>query len=191
MPETTDELVIPVRLETATLKRDMREMENLSRSFARTMADGLSGAILSGRKFSDVLKSLATSLARMTLNAALRPVFSGLSGMLGGLVASADGNVFSAGRVRAFANGGVVGGPTLFPMASGLGLMGEAGPEAIMPLARGPDGKLGVRASGDGNARPVQVVMNISTQDAESFRRNRGRISAELARAVAEGRRNL
>jgi len=188
MPETTDELVIPVRLETATLKRDMREMENLSRSFARTMADGLSGAILSGRKFSDVLKSLATSLARMTLNAALRPVFSGLSGMLGGLVASADGNVFSAGRVRAFANGGVVGGPTLFPMASGLGLMGEAGPEAIMPLARGQDGKLGVRASG---AAPVNVVMNVTTQDAESFRRNRGRISAELARAVAEGRRNL
>ncbi len=189
MPETTDELVIPVRLETATLKRDMREMENLSRSFAGTMASGLSGAILSGRKFSDVLKSLATSLARLTLNTALRPVFSGLSGMLGGLVASANGNVFSAGRVRAFASGGVVSGPTVFPMRSGLGLMGEAGPEAIMPLARGPDGKLGVRAGG--NAVPVTVTMNITTQDAESFRRNRGRIAAELARAVAEGRRNL
>ena len=188
MPETADEIVIPVRLETATLKSDMREMESLSRAFTRTMADGLSGAIVSGRKFSDVLKSLATSLARLTLNAALRPVFSGLGGMLGGLVASANGNVFSAGRVRAFASGGVVGGPTVFPMADGLGLMGEAGPEAIMPLARGPDGKLGVRAAG---GAPVNVVMNITAQDAESFRRNRGRIAAELARAVAEGRRNL
>ena len=188
MPETMDEIVIPVRLDTAALKSDMREMESLSRAFTRSIADGLSGAIISGRKFSDVLKSLAASLARLTLNAALRPVVSGLGGMLGGLVASADGNVFSAGRVRAFASGGVVGGPTVFPMADGLGLMGEAGPEAIMPLARGPDGKLGVRAAG---GAPVNVVMNITAQDAESFRRNRGRIAAELARAVAEGRRNL
>ncbi len=189
MLETTDEIVIPVRLDTGVLKRDMRDMENLSRAFARTMADGLSGAIVSGRKFSDVLKSLATSLARLTLNAALRPVFSGLSGMLGGLVASAAGNVFSAGRVRAFASGGVVNGPTVFPMRGGLGLVGEAGPEAIMPLARGPDGKLGVRAHGQ--SAPINITMNITTQDAESFRRNRGRIAAELARAVADGRRNL
>ena len=52
--------------------------------------------------------------------------------------------------VQAFASGGVVGSASLFGMRGGLGLMGEAGPEAIMPLKRGADGKLGVAAAGGG-----------------------------------------
>ena len=47
-----------------------------------------------------------------------------------------------------YANGGVVGSPTMFNHSGGLGVMGEAGPEAIMPLKRGADGKLGVQSSG-------------------------------------------
>ena len=57
-----------------------------------------------------------------------------------------------------YARGGVVNRPTLFPMANGMGLMGEAGPEAIMPLRRGPSGKLGVEASGNGMG---SVVVNV------------------------------
>jgi len=64
-----------------------------------------------------------------------------------GLLNNANGNAFEGGRVTAFANGGVVSGPTLFPMANGTGLMGEAGPEAILPLTR-RGGKLGVEGSG-------------------------------------------
>jgi hypothetical protein len=63
------------------------------------------------------------------------------------LVMSANGNAFLGGNVIPFARGGVVGGPTMTPMA----LMGEAGPEAIMPLSRGPGGKLGVALHGAGN----------------------------------------
>jgi len=63
----------------------------------------------------------------------------------------AKGGAFSAGiPVQAFASGGVVGSASLFGMRGGLGLMGEAGPEAIMPLKRGADGKLGVAAAGGG-----------------------------------------
>jgi hypothetical protein len=62
----------------------------------------------------------------------------------------ANGAAFRGGRVTAFAAGGVVNGPTLFPMANGAGLMGEAGPEAVMPLRRGRDGKLGVAGVGGG-----------------------------------------
>ncbi|MEL6577022.1 MAG: phage tail tape measure protein, partial [Pseudomonadota bacterium] len=69
------------------------------------------------------------------------------------------------------------------------GLMGEAGPEAIMPLSRGPDGRLGVRAEG-GGASP-SVTVNIQTADIESFRRSRGQVAAGIARAVGLGARRL
>ena len=81
-------------------------------------------------------------------------------------IVSAKGNVFDAGGVTAFAKGGVVGGPTVFPFANGIGLMGEAGPEAIMPLKRGPDGALGVSASTD--ARPPIIVNDYSTHEGAS-----------------------
>jgi phage-related minor tail protein len=68
---------------------------------------------------------------------------------------SANGNAFWGGNVIPFANGGVVSSATMFPMARGMGLMGEAGPEAIMPLQRGADGKLGVRAGGGGQGGVV------------------------------------
>lgn len=67
--------------------------------------------------------------------------------------------------------------------------MGEAGPEAILPLARGPDGRLGV-AAGGGNGGAARVTVNITTPDAESFRRSRGQVAAQIARAVDRGRRD-
>lgn len=71
----------------------------------------------------------------------------GLFGSLLKLFGFADGGVFSSGLVP-FASGGVFGAPTLFAMGGGrTGVLGEAGPEAIMPLSRGSDGRLGVRAS--------------------------------------------
>jgi lambda family phage tail tape measure protein len=97
--------------------------------------------------------------------------------------------VVASGRVHAFARGGVVDGPVAFPMRGGTGLMGEAGPEAIMPLARGADGRLGVRGAGGGPR--VQVTMNISTPDVEGFQRSRSQIAAELSRALQRGGRNL
>ena len=99
----------------------------------------------------------------------------------------ANGGAFSGGRVTPFASGGVVSSPVTFPMRGGTGLMGEAGPEAIMPLARGPDGKLGVRGGGGGS---VSVVMNISTPDAQSFQRSQGQIAAQMSRALSRGNRN-
>ena len=65
--------------------------------------------------------------------------------------------------------------------AGGVGLMGEAGPEAILPLARGSDGKLGIRAGGGG---AVHVTMNISTPDVAGFRRSQSQVAAEMSRAI-------
>ena len=70
---------------------------------------------------------------------------------------NAKGNVFAKNKIVPYAYGGIVNKPTLFPMANGMGLMGEAGAEAIMPLRRHSNGKLGVEASGGmGN-----VVVNV------------------------------
>lgn len=79
---------------------------------------------------------------------------------------NANGNAFDSGIMR-FANGGaftnqIVTQPTLFRFAKGaqMGEMGEAGPEAIMPLARGPNGKLGVQAMG-GGSRTINAPVNV------------------------------
>ena len=111
------------------------------------------------------------------------------SSILGSLFGFARGGVFASGReLTAFAQGGVVNRPTLFPFAKGVGLMGEAGPEAILPLARGADGRLGVQAGG--GARPVTVVMNITTPDVQGFQRSQGQIAAQVNRMLARGQRN-
>lgn len=93
--------------------------------------------------------------------------------------------------VMPFAKGGVVSSPTYFGMGNGsLGLTGEAGAEAILPLARGADGRLGV-ASGSGSGKQVQVVFHMSTPDASSFKKSESQLSAMLAGAVRRGVRRL
>lgn len=79
--------------------------------------------------------------------------------------AEALGGVWSNG-IRKFATGGVVGSATLFGTRNGLGLMGEAGPEAIMPLTRGANGELGVKAEGVGGSPVVVNVINNSNAKA-------------------------
>lgn len=180
--------------------RAMQEMDaesrRLSRSLGSSLRTAFDRAVFGGAKLGDVMRGLVSDIAGRTLNTALKPVQNslgaGVSGLVGSLLGAfgfAQGGAFSAGRVRAFARGGIVDGPMLFPMHGGAGLMGEAGPEAIMPLTRGPDGRLGVRAEGRG-AGPV-VTVNISTPDIESFQRSRGQIAAQLARAVARGNGRL
>jgi uncharacterized membrane protein YgcG len=104
-------------------------------------------SILTGAESArEAVAKLAAEWAKMFLqrgiDALLGPAFSAI--FPGTVAASARGNVISAGRVVPFARGGVVDRPTVFPMRSGAGLMGERGPEAILPLRRGGDGKLGV-----------------------------------------------
>lgn len=102
-------------------------------------------------------------------------------------VKSANGNVFSSPDLHAYANS-VVGQPTFFPFANGIGLMGEAGPEAIMPLRRGSDGRLGVSAPGGANGSPtIQFApSNVFHIDARS---DRGAVMADMQRLLAENNR--
>ncbi|UWQ92957.1 phage tail tape measure protein [Aliisedimentitalea scapharcae] len=181
-----------IREAFATTSRDALALEHgLSRGLRRA----LDGVVFDGMKLSDALETVARSMINATYSAAVRPVTDHLGGLLAngvtsvvqGVLPFADGGSFSQGRVMPFANGGVVSGPVTFPMRGGMGLMGEAGPEAIMPLTRGADGRLGVRAQGGG---AVNVVMNISTPDVQGFNRSQGQIAAQMSRALGRANRN-
>lgn len=171
-----------------------REVNTLSAGVGGGLRRAFDGLVLDGAKLSDALKSVATTISDTIYSIATRP----LTGALGGLVAQglssvigampfAAGGAFSQGKVMPFARGGIVAGATTFPMRGGTGLMGEAGPEAIMPLQRGPDGRLGVQAAG---GRGVSVVMNITTPDVQGFQRSQSQIAAQVSRALARGQRN-
>jgi len=152
---------------------------------ASTLTNAFGKAVTSGQSFDKTLQSVLGSLSKMSLSAGLQPLQQGLSA----LVSSAFGGGGGGASITPFAQGGVVAQPTFFSSGGGLGLMGERGAEAIMPLARGPDGRLGVAGAGQGG--PVNVTVNIAASDAESFRRSQVQITSALARAVARGQRGL
>ncbi len=172
-----------------------RDMAVLEKGLSRGLRRAFDGVVFDGLKLSDALETVARSMIQTSYSAAIRPVANHFGGLLArgvgslveGILPFADGAAFSQGRVTPFASGGIVSGPVRFPMRGGVGLMGEAGPEAIMPLARGPDGKLGVRAGGGGS---VNVVMNITTPDVQGFQRSQGQIAAAMGRALGRGNRN-
>jgi hypothetical protein len=173
-----------------------REVGSLSSGIGTGLRRAFDGLMFDGVKLSDALEGVGESIRNTVYRVATRPVTDALSGLIsqgvqGAMTAFlpfAGGAAFSSGRVTPFARGGVVSSPAMFPMRGGRGLMGEAGPEAIMPLARGPDGRLGVQAAGGGRA--VTVVMNISTPDVQGFQRSQGQIAAQASRALARGQRN-
>lgn len=168
----------------------------LSRGISSGLRKAFDGLIFDGLKVSDAMRGVALSMADAAYNAAIKPVtdhFGGLlasavGGMMNGMMPFENGGAFSQGRVTPFARGGVISSATTFPMRGGMGLMGEAGPEAIMPLARGADGRLGVRTSG--GAQSVNVTMNITSPDVEGFRRSQSQIAAQMGRALARGQRH-
>lgn len=178
---------VTVRLEADTrpFADALGDLSRLSDAFGRQLTSALSSAATSGRSLEEVLRRVGLNLAGMALQQGLRPLQSLTSSVFSSMFAG----LASGGRVTPFAQGGVVSTPTYFPMRGGTGLMGEAGPEAIMPLRRAADGSLGVAASGGG--APVNVVFNVSAQDAASFRRSEAQVTGMLARAVSRGTRNL
>lgn len=173
-----------------------REVGSLTLGIGGGLRRAFDGLVFDGLKLSDALRQVAQSMVSSVYNTAMRPVqnavggaiANGVNSLLSGMMPFANGGAFSQGRVMPFAQGGVVTSPVAFPMRGGTGLMGEAGPEAIMPLARGADGRLGVVASGGGRA--VNVVMNITTPDAAGFQRSQSQIAAQMSRALARGQRN-
>ena len=186
---------VVVDADTAPLQNELKAATLQGRQFSSALVTAFDGIAVKGKGLGDVMKSLALSLSNMVLKAALKPLDQGFNSMLsglfsGGAVGFANGGVFNQGLPVPFASGGVIQSPIAFPLGSGKnGLAGEAGAEAIMPLTRGPDGRLGVAAQGMGTA--LNVTFNVTATDADSFARSESQIQALLARAVGQGQRNL
>ncbi len=199
LPEPT--LKIKIIAEPNTFEERLVELDKLSQRFSTSITNAFADATVKGKSLSDTLRTLTLRLSEMTLKSAFDPLSKELAG---GLTSLMDPSLFNplfgfarggafAGASQLptpFASGGVIASPVSFPLAGNrTGIAGEAGPEAILPLTRGPDGNLGIRASG---ASPsLSIVFNVSTPDAESFRKSETQIAAMLARAVAQGQRNL
>lgn len=162
-------------------------LSDFAGEFRSGFSDMISGVIDGSMKAEDAVRRMVTRLASMMLENQIFELLSmampnvfGAGGFLP-LTKSAMGNVFQGGRVQAFATGGVVNGPTTFPMRGGTGLMGEAGPEAILPLTR-INGSLGVKAAG-GSGGPKTVVQVINQGGGEVRQeRQQGPSGEELIR---------
>jgi phage-related minor tail protein len=181
-----DQMTVRVGADTSALERSLRQMELDADRFASTLTQGLKSAVISGNSLEDVLRSIGQQLAGNALSIGLKPfenlLGSAIGSIFGGLMPFAKGGAPGLGS-------GIVSSPTVFGMGSQLGVMGEAGSEAILPLRRDASGRLGVGGAGGGG--PVTVNVSIATPDAGSFRKSEGQIAAMLARTVSRGTRNI
>ena len=154
-----------------TFGQQMREKLKTFRDSIKTVQESMADVVVSGIKgmedalvkfvetgklnFSDLARSIIADMARIAIQQSItKPLTNFFSGLF---TKSANGNAFVDGQIQKYAYGGIVNRPTMFPMRNGMGLMGEAGSEAILPLRRGANGKLGVESSGGGS-----TIINVS-----------------------------
>jgi lambda family phage tail tape measure protein len=181
-----------------TFGESLRQYYDSLKNFGGQVADSVKGAfqgledqltsfVTTGKaNFTDLANSIIADIARIAIRQAIiRPLVGGIFDIFN-IKPSAMGNVFAQNGIQKFARGGIVDKPTMFPFANGIGLMGEAGPEAIMPLRRGRDGRLGVQAANGGGA--VSVVVNVDASGTSVQGDNAK--GAEFGRAISEAVKN-
>lgn len=194
----------------------MKGFSSIVENSFRDMADAMVEFAKTGKfNFNDLITNMLAGLLRFELQAQMSSMYKGLgglSGIMSSLFGSPEANALASGvaplakggaydtGIQKFAMGGtftnsVVDSPTLFKFAKGTGMMGEAGPEAIMPLKRDANGNLGVRGGQQQGSVNV-VVHNYSneqatTKESTDSKGNR-RIEVIVGEAVAKeiGRAN-
>lgn len=168
-------------------------------SFADSLADLFVNGQLNAKSFSDTFKKMALSVSAdivsMVIKAnILRPIMQGLMGGTGSMFGMGG---FGGTQPLAFAKGGIIDSPTFFGMGSSggrsVGLAGEAGDEAILPLKRGPDGSMGVSVYGGKNGSSgstINITFNVQATDAASIMKSESQIANMISRATSRGNRN-
>ena len=166
-----------------SIKKGSEEVRAVVSKAFKSMEDAIVNFVMTGKlNFADFTRSILADMARIIVRQAiLKPLLSafgfGDGGVVSGGTSSASGevtmdsfnklgNVYGKNGIQKFARGGVVHSPTIFPFKNGIGLMGEAGSEAILPLKRTKQGKLGVESSG-GGGNVVNVSVNAGGTSAQ------------------------
>jgi tape measure domain-containing protein len=210
--EQYNEMVKFLEDEAKKHKETTDEITEFWREAARNIQDGFSDFffdVMDG-KLSDLAGSFTRTINRMVADLAAaqfsRYLFGddfGKGGDIGGVVGNifsgsigeffsglfnANGNAFNQSGLIPFANGGIVSAATPFAFGGGrLGVMGEAGPEAILPLKRGPNGKLGV--AGNSGVVIQGPLMVVNTPDANSFMHSDAQISKRMQQVINRAQR--
>lgn len=155
-------------------KQAMRDMDGIARTIQQSMSEAFMSMIEGTKSVGDSFKDMARAIIKELYDVLVVQQIVGSwnsttgtgKGLVGAVIGAfqADGGAWHNGsQIQAFADGGVVNNPTFFGMSGNrTGLMGEAGPEAIMPLKRGSDGKLGVAVNGGSVSESISVTNNIS-----------------------------
>ena len=162
-PETVASLEKQIQL-TKELIQEEQQRKDLIGFVADSMGDSFMAMVDGTKSVKDAFREMASDIVRELYRVlVVQQMVNAAKSFMGGFFA--DGGAFSGGsQIQAYADGGVVGSPTYFGMSGGkTGLMGEAGPEAILPLKRGANGKLGVQVEGNGGGVTINQNINIST----------------------------
>ena len=180
-----------------SIKKGAEEVREVVTKAFKGMEDAIVNFVMTGKlNFADFTRSILADMARIIVRQAfIKPLLGAIFPNFadGGVVENAMGNVYGSNGIQKFARGGVVHSPTIFPFKNGIGLMGEAGSEAIMPLKRHSNGKLGVEASGGMGSVVVNVdAKGTSAQGDNSRSKELGRmigvaIEAELVKQKRPG----
>jgi hypothetical protein len=176
---------------TDAIEREKQKQKELADTIGSSMEDSFMSIVDGTKSVKDAFRDMARDIvAHLYKVLVVQQMIRGIGGAIGGPIGDAlstygqaNGGVWSNGSpVTAYANGGIVGSPTYFPMAGGrTGLMGEAGPEAIMPLKRGKNGKLGVQSEGGGEIT-IHQNFNFAANGDESVKK----IIAQQAPKIAQ-----
>jgi len=185
------------------------QIANTFISSFKKMEDALVNFVMTGKlNFRELARSIMADITRIFIRSMiLRPIMSmfgggnaatslitnpfGTDSKYGGVttewntdMVNAKGNVYGKNGIVPFAKGGIVDRPTIFPFANGVGLMSEAGPEAIMPLKRGKGGRLGVEVAGGGGSTVVNVSVDAKGTKVEGDEQQSAALGRMLATAV-------
>ena len=165
------------------LTEEKKKQGQLIDTIGNIIGDGFISMVEGTESVKDAFKSMARAIIKELYQIlVVQQMVNAAKAAFGIPVPNANGNVFSSGSIQPYADGGVVNSPTTFPMSGGkTGLMGEAGPEAIMPLKRGANGKLGVQMEGGATTTVVQNF-NFSANGDDSVKR----IIAQAAPKIAQ-----
>ena len=171
-----------------------KQIQDVTVNAFKGMEDALVNFVTTGKmNFADFTRSILADMTRIIIRQTImKPLMAAFGFSMGGVVSgdtassateNALGNIYGKNGIQKFARGGIVDKPTIFPFKNGIGLMGEAGSEAIMPLKRTKQGRLGVEASGNGSTNVV-VNVDASGTDVQGDEDNARQMGSLIAAAV-------